>query len=105
MKSQKYKNIFAKHQYAKNEGFKKLYKILFIQLLANPLKIKTRSLFILLARSYYFYLHKYSKTLIKNRCVLTNTSKSLIKPFSVSRMSFRHMLRLGLISGYRKAVW
>jgi ribosomal protein S14 len=47
----------------------------------------------------------YSKVKIKKRCVLTNRSKGISRLYSMSRIKMLQYLRLGLIPGYKKAVW
>ena len=42
---------------------------------------------------------------IKNRCILTNRSHSILKRFKLSRMEIRKLTSLGLISGLQKSSW
>ena len=52
-----------------------------------------------------FYLSKKkSKTKIVRRCILVNRSRTTRK-FTISRIIFRELLQIGIIPGYKKAVW
>lgn len=46
-----------------------------------------------------------SKTRLVNRCVLTNRSRGVFRPFNVSRILLRKLILFGLIPGYSKLVW
>lgn len=46
-----------------------------------------------------------SVTRIKNRCLLTNRSKAVIKFFRLSRLSFREKARNGELLGVVRASW
>jgi len=46
-----------------------------------------------------------SITRIKNRCVLTNRSRSIYRKFKLSRLMFRKLASEGLIPGVSKATW
>ena len=42
---------------------------------------------------------------LHNRCKLTGRPKGYIRPFGVSRITFREMAASGLIPGVKKASW
>lgn len=48
---------------------------------------------------------KISQTRIKNRCSITYRSRSVNSKFKLSRIRLRELLSLGLVPGYKKAVW
>mgnify|MGYP003852556457 CR=1 FL=1 len=45
------------------------------------------------------------KARIKNRCLSSNTSRSVSRSFKLSRRSLKNLLSFGLVPGYKKAVW
>jgi len=46
-----------------------------------------------------------SKTKLVNRCLLTHKSRIMYKAFKVNRMKLKDMLQMGILPGYKKAVW
>lgn len=46
-----------------------------------------------------------SITRIRNRCILTNRSRSIYRKFKFSRLMFRKLALNGKIPGVRKAIW
>ena len=46
-----------------------------------------------------------SETRIKNRCIYSGRSKSVLKYFRLSRLSFREAARQGLLPGVFKSSW
>ena len=61
--------------------------------------------------NYFFFLkdkkslsHK-SKIRVTNRCVLTNRSRGILRPYGISRVVMRDLMQFGVIPGYYKAVW
>jgi len=44
-------------------------------------------------------------TQIRNRCLLTNRSRSVYRKFGLTRMMLKHWINHGLICGFRKRVW
>lgn len=48
---------------------------------------------------------RYSITRIRNRCVLTGRSRSLIRFFRLSRIKFREYASSGRLFGVQKASW
>ena len=47
----------------------------------------------------------YSKTRIKNRCVLTSRGKSINSNLKLSRITFRKLASDGLLLGIKKSSW
>jgi len=105
MQSKKYKDIKLRLAFLKNEKIQKVYKFLFINLLSNPKNEKNFSLIKSTFVRTKFFSKNHSKTKIKSRCVLTNRSKAIFKNFSFSRIIMREFINLGIIPGYKKAVW
>lgn len=52
-----------------------------------------------------FSLIKSSKTRIKNRCIITGRSHSVIRQFRLSRIQFRLFALNGFIPGVKKSSW
>ena len=98
----KIKDYKLRQLYKYTEYQIKLLKLLRFQLLAW-LKNKIYSKFL------HFKLLKKLKhrgqMRMKNRCILTNRNKGNIAFFNISRIQFRNLAQLGLLPGYRKAVW
>jgi small subunit ribosomal protein S14 len=46
-----------------------------------------------------------SFTKVKNRCIISNRSKSIYRKFGVSRIKFRELASFGLLFGVRKSSW
>jgi ribosomal protein S14 len=55
------------------------------------------------------YLKLLKKNTYKNkilkRCLITDRTKSVYKPFNLSRSIFKDLLQYGLVPGYKKAAW
>jgi ribosomal protein S14 len=85
-------------------------KFVFINLVSklNLLKkSKKRKLFPFYKAVYlsFFKKHSGNKVKIVRRCLITNRSKGVYRPFNFSRLIFRDLLQFGLVPGYKKAVW
>ena len=46
-----------------------------------------------------------SKVRIKNRCILTGRSHSVLRLFKISRIKIRELVAMGLMPGLKKASW
>jgi small subunit ribosomal protein S14 len=46
-----------------------------------------------------------SPTRLKNRCVLTGRSGSILRQFKLSRIKFRELAESGMLPGIRKSSW
>jgi ribosomal protein S14 len=42
---------------------------------------------------------------IRNRCAFTGKARSINQCYKLARMPFREVLSLGLVPGFKKAVW
>jgi ribosomal protein S14 len=78
-------------------------KFLFINTV-NTTKEDTKKKFLL---AYFSKLLKTNSTKVKavRRCVLTNRARVSHRDFKISRVKLKEYLSLGLIPGYKKAVW
>ena len=46
-----------------------------------------------------------SKVRLKNRCVISGRSHSVLRIFKISRIKIRELIAMGLIPGVRKSSW
>jgi small subunit ribosomal protein S14 len=46
-----------------------------------------------------------SFTKVKNRCIISNRSKSVYRKFGISRIKFRELASYGVLFGVRKSSW
>jgi ribosomal protein S14 len=104
MKANIQKNFKNRYFYFLLESKKLIWRFIFLNLLS------TKELY--LKKNFFFSffngltsLKKISKVRIKNKCVLTGRNRAINKTFSLSRIQLRSMLRVGLIPGFKKAVW
>jgi len=97
IKNQKIRKAFFDY-----EQVKRVNKFLSVNLLNSIYKSKKMSSLIL---SLVDKTKDISKSKIKNKCVFTGRNKSVEKKYSFSRITLLNMCRLGLIPGYKKAVW
>lgn len=89
----------------KLENLKKIYKIIFIAILnKKKYRAKQKFLYIKLLKLKQI-IGRISKTQLKNRCLVSNRSKSIMRPFFLSRIKMREYINAGLLPGYKKAVW
>ncbi len=98
----KAKDINNRKLYHKKYFNRKIQKLLFINLLNNKnIKKTTKNKFL------FFFLKnkKINKVKIMSRCILSNRSHGIFRPFNVSRIVLRNMIHLGIVPGYSKAVW
>lgn len=47
----------------------------------------------------------FSAARVKNRCLVTNRAKSVIRQFKMSRIAFRERARAGKLLGVRRSSW
>jgi small subunit ribosomal protein S14 len=45
------------------------------------------------------------KTKINRRCIFSNRNRGVLRPFNISRITFKELVYFGLLPGYKKAVW
>lgn len=97
------KNNNSRLHFKKRETQQKIKKCVFTNILNNKSVSSALKSFFLK----YFLMRKKrkTKTQIKSYCVMTNKSKSVYKPFGISRIYLREMIQFGLLPGYSKAVW
>jgi ribosomal protein S14 len=89
----------------KLEYLKKIYKIININFLNNPLYKKNKKYFSIFLFKIQTNINIISKAQLKNRCIISNRSKSILKPYSISRIKMRELLLFGILPGYSKAAW
>jgi ribosomal protein S14 len=112
MQFKKFKNIAQINRYKKNEKYLKINKFLFIYLL-NILQFKNVGLYnkteALNIRRQYIFLQllssKVSKTKLFRNCILTNRSRSIVRPYGLSRTALKDLIQFGRLPGYTKSVW
>lgn len=105
MLAQKFKDLKKRKLYFKLEYAKKISKVIVVSLLnVIGLKKKQAYLHIKLLKLQHKIQH-FSKVQIKNRCVLSNRGKAVSRSFGVSRIKMRELIHLGVLPGYKKAVW
>lgn len=46
-----------------------------------------------------------SQVRIKKRCVLSGRTHGIVGPFNISRIKIRELIELGLVPGFKKAIW
>lgn len=105
MLSKKIKELKLRQLFLKNEFLKKKYNFLLMSLscgIQKNIKKKYVLYNILKTRA---QIKKISKVQLNNRCVLTNRSRGIVRPFFVSRIKMREYMQFGVIPGYKKAVW
>lgn len=104
----KLKDLKKRKLYNKNEKFRIIKKFVVINLLSRLInKYKTgkkREVFFLLLSKYKFDL-SVNKTQLVRRCIFTNRSRGIVRPYNISRLSFKKLSYFGLIPGVKKAIW
>jgi len=107
MLSSKIKDIKLRNSLKKSERVKKVKKFLFTALVNGGSKeeIKIRSSIIISFLKDKKSLSHKSKIRVTNRCVLTNRSRGILRPYGISRVVIRDLMQFGVIPGYYKAVW
>lgn len=86
-------------QFFENEKFRILLKYL---LQKENLSVKDR---ILITKKLESLSKDSSITRLRNRCVITNRSRGVLKSFRLSRIQLREMFSLGIVPGFKKSVW
>jgi len=104
MLSAKIKDLKKRKVFNFLEKDQKVEKFIFINILNNREVNNKKTL------SSLFYLKSSSnkdksKVKITRRCVINNRSRSVIRPFGLSRVYLRELLQFGGVPGYSKAVW
>lgn len=100
MLSSKVKDLREREFFCLSEKSRIINKFIFFNLLSHE-SFKTSSLFFIKN----FSTDKKSKIRVLRRCVLSNRGGGVLRPFGISRIYLREMMRFGSIPGYAKAVW
>jgi|SaaInlStandDraft_1057018.scaffolds.fasta_scaffold338089_1 ribosomal protein S14 len=100
----KNKNLKLRKLYLKKEIYLKNKKFVFVNLLNKESSNKKLIIYSFLRNKKYFSSLRL-KARIKNRCLSSNTSRSVSRSFKLSRRSLKNLLSFGLVPGYKKAVW
>jgi small subunit ribosomal protein S14 len=98
------KHLFIKDQKKRIKFAKNEKKRIILKYLVNNTKLLTEQR-ILLTEKLKKLNKKTNQTKINNRCSLTYRGRSNINLFKLSRIRLRELLSLGLVPGYKKAVW
>lgn len=106
MLSTKIRDIKTRDSFYRVEKLKKIKKFLFVNFL-NDKKQTTYS------RGYGLMLFFKKKQKLKlktsvrisNNCIFNNRSKSVLRPYGISRILMRDLMHFGVLPGYSKAVW
>jgi ribosomal protein S14 len=98
----KTKNIKLREKFAVFEYEILVKKFLFINLMSK-INENYRKFLVFFIKNFKNY--KFSKVLIKKKCVLTFRSKGVSRPFKISRSKLKELMSFGIIPGYTKAVW
>jgi len=96
----KKRDLFLKLEYKK-----RVYKIIAINILNNLKYYKNKKYYYTALIKIQQKISKISKTQIKNRCILSNRSRSVLKPYNISRIKMRELLLFNILPGYSKAAW
>jgi small subunit ribosomal protein S14 len=104
MLSSKIKDIKIMNSFKKVEKTKKLKKFLFTALINKTDVSKKASLIISFLKEKKKISNK-SRVRMTNRCVLSNRSRGVLRPYGISRTIMRDLMQFGVIPGYSKAVW
>lgn len=83
----------------KNEYLRKILKIISYNV-SLPLHLRVKAGLSLSALS-----KNSSPTQIKKRCLLTGRGRFILKPFNLSRLALRKLVRSGLIPSLQKSSW
>jgi ribosomal protein S14 len=101
----KIKDLKLRSKYLKSEYKLKSKKFVFINLISN-INNDTTTKSLLYKMLYLKLLKKNTyKNKILKRCLITDRTKSVYKPFNLSRSIFKDLLQYGLVPGYKKAAW
>lgn len=94
-----HKDNKIRETYKRFELNKKYYKYIFInQLLETKLRFNS-------FKQLIHITHNASLSKIKNRCIMSGKSKSILRLFKLSRIKFRQLASNGNIIGITKSTW
>lgn len=103
----KVKDLKYRDNYNKIEKLRQIKKFVLTNLLSNlthknmDVKLRQRFAFLIFKTNKKFL----SKIKMVRRCVLTNRSRRLIRPYHISHTSFRNLIQFGLVPGIKKSIW
>jgi len=103
MRYLKIKDIKRRNDFLYKENYKKINKIFFINLVQKLTVSEKSKIFLNLYLKKYFTLN--SKTKLLRRCLVSNRSRSVLRPIGLSRITLRNFIHGGILPGYKKAVW
>ena len=104
MKYLKVKNQKIRKNFSKQEKNLKIKKFVFINLLNRNINNKKGLVYSFLHLNKRSNINKKLKTRIVNRCLVSNSARSMSSSFKLSRRHLKNLLTLGLIPGYKKSV-
>ena len=106
MLATKIRDIKTRNSFYRVEKLKKIKKFLFVNFLNGKKQIDFNRSCLLMS------LFKKKKNLklktgvrISNICIFNNRSKSVLRPYGISRVLMRDLMQFGVLPGYSKAVW
>jgi ribosomal protein S14 len=100
MLSSKIKDLRERNVFCTSEKSRMINRFVFFNLLSKKSSVISSLFFVKNPSN-----DKKSKVRIVRRCVLSNRGRGVLRPFGISRIYLREMMRFGLIPGYSKAVW
>jgi ribosomal protein S14 len=107
MLSAKIRDIKTRNSFYRTEKLKKVKKFLFINFLNNNKINSISRTFLLksLLKQQQQNLKQKTRVKMSNRCIFNNRSKSVLRPYGISRILMRDLMQFGVLPGYSKAVW
>ena len=103
----KIKDLKTRKHHSKNEKLRIIKKFIVTNLLSrsmgNYIDSKKKEMFLYLLSKYR--LNNIGKTKIVRRCILTNRGRSIIRPYNISRLTFKKLNQFGYIPGIQKGIW
>lgn len=108
MRYLKIKDIKARGAFLRQENVKKVNKYVYINLsrkLKDTPELAAKFVGSLLTFFSKSIFKKNSKTKLLRRCVLSNRSRGVHRPYGFSRIVLRNFIHFGILPGYKKAVW
>ena len=106
MKAKLNKNNLYRESFAKQELNSKIDKFIQVNLLCTTaIDGKSPLVFYLNDKSQNNQKACGSKSKLKNVCVMTSTTKSVNKKYSIGRIKLREMFSFGVVPGFKKSVW
>lgn len=102
--SLKKKNLTYRKNFKKVEKKKLILKFLNSYLLNNCKNFSKKKIKFFLYRKILVF-NLISKSKIVNRCIYTNRSRGVFRPYGVSRFILRNLMQFGVLPGSYKSVW